>query len=535
MPGRYVQEILLRQTIVPAEESSSTLVFSNLKVGDVIYVEYDRFENATGRFYKDFNISNYFDSTYPSAEAIFAFIYPENFQYTSVTTNGEIPFTIKKINNKIAKIWKRTNIPAISLQESYAPIFSDINNKIQIGTIKSWKEISNWYSDLVKKNLKVDKITTKTFNEIFPNGYLNFSQEEIAKKIYTYIEKNITYSSLDFRQSGYVPQKPSKTITTKLGDCKDVSTLFVSLSELAGLKSNLVLVSTNDNGFKSMALPSREFNHCIVKVMLDKKEVFLELTNKYLPFRSLPTSLYHANALVISFDKSENENSRLINIPFENAVRNTNTSSTIVDIDDKFKNFKVSQNIQGSDKSYYNELFSSSTTAEVRKTDLEKDFNSILKKVVTLKSNNLVPNEMFDDKISFNTEFGISEKLQSVGNMKIIEIPFVEKAYTRGIIELESRNFDINYFNYENFFEYNSDIVLNIAPDKKFTEIPENKLLKFREHNYELKFELIKPNSLKISRKVNTSKENISTEEYKDFKKYVEDVIELEEQVIGFK
>lgn len=522
-------------TIVPAERSDETLVFSNLKVGDVVYIEYERYDNASGRFYNDFNVTNNFNGFYPSNEAIFAFIYPENFQYSTVFANGEIPFITKKINNKIAKIWKKTNLPSIPIYESYAPNYTDIYNKAEIGTIKSWKEIANWYADLVKKNLKIDKITTATFQEIFPNGFAQLSQEQIVKNIYSYIEKNITYSSLDFRQSGYVPQKPAKTITTKLGDCKDVSTLFVALSSLAGIKSNLVLVLTNDNGFKNMLLPSIEFNHCIVKVEIDKKDIYLELTDKYLPFNTLPNSLYHANALIISFDKVENENSKLIFIPIDNFLININKSKTIVNITDKTKEFVVNQSINGANKSYFNELFSAITTDEIRKNKLEEDYNAILKKVVVLKSSRMQPNDVFDSAIVYDTEFSVSEKLQSVGSIKILEIPFIEKAYTRDIISTETRNFDINYFNYENFNEYTSEIILNVENGKKFTEVPADRSLKFDGHLYEIKFELIASNSLKIVRNVKTSRENILTSRYKDFKKYVEEIIEIEDQVLGFK
>src|SRR5690606_19924230 len=115
---------------------------------------------------------------------------------------------------------------------------------------------------------------------------------------------------LDFRQSGYVPQKPSKTITTKLGDCKDLSALFVTLANHAGLNSELVLVLTNDNGRKINPLPNIGFNHCIVKVDFNGKEHFMELTDNYAPFNTMPTSLYQANALVVSFDRQKNTKDR---------------------------------------------------------------------------------------------------------------------------------------------------------------------------------------------------------------------------------
>ncbi|MEC4003777.1 transglutaminase domain-containing protein [Flavobacterium sp. SUN052] len=522
-------------SIVPAEEGDGKLVFTDLKIGDVLYIQYERYENSTGRFYKDFDLSCYFNSYYPAVEAIFGFIYPQGTEYISDFINGTVPSTTKKVNNKTCMIWKRSNVAAMALNEAYAPNFSDLTNTIRVSTIKTWKEISNWYSDLVKKNLKLDKITKNTFAEIFPNGVAGISQEEIAKKIYAYIENNIKYSSLDFRQSGYVPQKPSKTITTKLGDCKDVSTLFVALSELAGLKANLVLVTTNDNGFTSMLLPSNDFNHCIVKVKIDDKDYFLELTDKYLPFRALPSSLYHANALVISFDKAENEKSKIISIPFDNALKNTATALSVITIDDKSKNFVTTFKVQGANKSYYNELFSDATTEDVRKKKFEEDYNAKLKKVVTLQSSKVVKNEMFDKDITFETQFNISERLQTVGNLKITDIPFLDKVYTRDIIALETRKYDIDYFSYETSNEYQSEIILNIPADKKFTEIPESKTFTFKGHKYQITFEQLKPNSLKVTRTVALTWDNITTAEYADYKKYVDDVIAAEEQIVGFK
>jgi len=522
-------------TITPAEEGDGTLVFPDLKIGDVIYIEYEDFNINTGRFYKDFNLSCYFNSSYPAVEAIFGLIHPSNVNYTASFKNGDIVPTVKKNNNTTYTIWKKNNIPALPLNENYSLPYSDLTNTIKVGTIKSWKDISNWYSDLVKKNLELDKITKSAFQEIFPNGTNGLTQNEIAAKIYAYIENNITYSSLDFRQSGYVPQKPSKTITTKLGDCKDVSTLFVALAKNAGLEANLVLVSTNNQGYKNMPLPSIDFNHCIVKANIDGKEVFIELTNKYLPYRALPTSLYKANALVISFDKAENENSKLISIPFDNAVKNEIITTSVIDVTDSDIKLTNTQKIVGTGKSYFNELFSNATSEDVRKKELEEDYNNKLKKSIKLQNIKLIKNTPFDESIEFETQLSINEKIKNVGSLKIIDLPFIDKVYTRDIIMKESRNYDINYISYENNSGYNSTLILNIPTDKKFTEIPENKTYTFKNHSYVINFELIKPNSLKVTRIVKTPWDNIPTSEYAVYKKYVEEVIANEEQIVGFK
>lgn len=522
-------------SVVPAEEGDGTLVFANLAVGDVVYIEYEYYNSGVGRFYKDFKLDCYFNSSYPTVYSFFAIINPADIKYNYKFNNGDIVPEVKKIKNRVCTIWKKTNMPAMPLLEPNSKDFNDLTNSINVSSIKSWKDISNWYCDLVKNALVLDHTTRATFKEIFPNGVDKMSQEEIAKKIYTYIEDTITYSSQDFRQSGYVPQKPSKTITTKLGDCKDVSSLFVALSQIAGLKSNLVLVSTNDNSSHFMSLPSKDFNHCIVRTIIDGKEQFIELTNKYLAFKALPMSLYQANALVISFDKAENEVNSIIKIPFDNAIKNTIKTTSVVTISDKEMNFTNTHQIKGTSKSYYNELFSEATTEDVRKKELEEDFNSKLKKSVNLSGSRVITNKPYDEDIEFETKFTISEKIKNVGSLKIVDIPFLDKVYTREIIEREVRNYDIDYASYENNLDYETEVYLNIPATNKFTELPENKAFIYKNHSYTISFELVKPNSLKVTRKVHTPWDDITVKDYLEYKKYVEEVMTSEEQVIGYK
>jgi hypothetical protein len=522
-------------SVVPAERGNGVLVFSNLKVGDVVHIDYEVYSNSTGRFYKDFNVDCYFTSIYPSVETIFTIINPSDVTYQYKLFNGDIKPVVKKSNNKVYTTWRRTNVEAIPLLESFSKPYNDLTNTIQVSSIKSWKEIANWYADLVKKTLRTDKVTRATFDKLFPNGVQSMSQEQIARKIYQYICDNIKYSSLDFRQSGYVPQKPSKTITTQLGDCKDVSTLFVALSELAGIQSNLVLVSTNDNSNSGMALPSKNFNHCIVKTSLDGKDYFLELTNKYLPFNSLPVSLYKANVLVVSFDKSVNETATITQISFENTVKNYIETNLDVFVTDAKINYNLDSKISGSIQTYYSEMFDNSTTEEVRKKEFEEQFQSLMKKTITLDSSSLKKHDSNDEFINFSMQFQLNEKLKNVGNLKLIDIPFIYNVYSRNVISSESRNYDIHYITYEDSFSYLNTITFHLADGKKFTDIPENFSASFKNHSYLLSFELVEPGKLKVTRKVNSPWDDIVVKDYPEYKKYVEEVLTAEEQVLGFK
>jgi hypothetical protein len=155
--------------------------------------------------------------------------------------------------------------------------------------------------------------------------------------------------------------------------------------------------------------------------------------------------------------------------------------------------------------------------------------------VVSLQSVKLLSNDFFEKDITFESKFSISESLQKVGSLKITEIPFIDNVYTRDIIATETRKFDIKYIDYENSNEYESEVILNIPSDKSFSEIPEKKTLSFMNHKYSITYELINKNSLKVNRKVTIPWDNITTTEYVEFKKFVENVVETEEQIVGFK
>lgn len=522
--------------IVPGEKSDDQIVFTNLEVGDVVLIQRESIERRGGRFYKDFNLSSYFNSEYPVVESVFTVITPENMPYQVKTNNAEVASTQKKIGNKLFQTWKLNNLPEVSFDENYTPTYYDATISVTANSIKTWQEIANWYSDLTRKSLVSDRVVEKAFAEIFPNGVSGMKDTEKAEKIYNYIEKNVTYSSVDFRQSGFIPQKPSKTLVTKLGDCKDLSTLFVILGNQAGLKSNLVLVQTNNNSPQRLLLPNLSFNHCIVKVQLDGKETFLEMTDKYLPFNAIVKGNYKAKALVISTDKNNKTPAQLIDIPADNNTKNLFKSVSEVQINGDDQNFVLRQYTMGETKSYYNNLFQSSQTEENRKKNMEKEYGGTLDKMISVKSVKLLDGRDLTSKpLSYEVQFNINDKPQSVGSLKIMKIPFLTKPFTKDIVATEKRNTDIQYTQYERQNEYFEEIYLNIPEGMKFIEIPENKTLAYNNFNYSINYQLEKNNRLKITRSSQTPWDNIKKEQYPEFKKFVEDAINAENQILGYK
>lgn len=522
------------KSIVPADKSGSSFVFNGLSVGDVIYIDYENTFSNTGRFYDSYTDRFMLGSFHPAVESSLKIIAPKGHKINYKTLNGNLEPKISNKGNSTLYEWSIKNNPGLSHGEDYMPTDADIAEYVHISTIKDWNEISSWYSDLVRSRMEFDSTVEKVFNELFPNGHKQLSEDERAKIIYNYIRENFTYSYVSFRQSGFVPQKPSKTIKTGLGDCKDFSTLFVTLAQKAELKSNLVLILTSDYGKNNLVLPSKDFNHCIAKVMIDGKEQFLELTDKYLPYKSLPTSLRGATGLEIPTEYNQGSIYDLFKL--DDVSRDLAVSKNKVKLIVSPENIKMDIEVEytGHINSYYSSVFSE-PNFEVVKKSIYDDFNSKLSDEFTLDALTNVDRIDNDKIIKYSANLTIDKKASKIGKTSILQIPIISNPYTSQIISLEKRNYEIDYIQYENVDQYQTTYDIFIRDNQKFTEIPENIDLSFKSHTYKMNFELVKDNHLRVSIEANPDLERIAPEDYPEFKAYVKQILEAEQAFIGYK
>src|SRR5690606_16892062 len=124
--------------------------------------------------------------------------------------------------------------------------------------------------------------------------------------------------------------------------------------------------------------------------------------------------------------------------------------------------------LEGYAKSYFNYLFSPSTSDDVRSDELEKVYNSRLGKVIKVHDIELKENDKYNEKLSFSIDFDINDKLQKIGKMYFTTVPSINQPYTRSIITTEQRKYPIFYPFYENINHYYSEIIMNIDEGNKF-------------------------------------------------------------------
>lgn len=517
----------------PAEQNGNELVFTGLDAGDAIIIKYKLQNYAQGRLGKEYWNKFIFSAFVPVKTARYNLLVANNIKFSQSTLNVTLEPKVTAYDDFKLYTWQKDDIDAFK-SEPYMPSLGDVGASISISTIPSWKEVATWYSDLSAIKTDDDFEVRSVFNELFPKGTAALPQKKIAMAIYNYIEKNIRYSSVAFRQSAYVPQKPSVTINTSLGDCKDLSALFVSLAKLANIKANLVLVSTRDYGQNAMLLPSIEFNHCIVKTWLDGKPYYLELTDNNLPFGSLPTGLFEAASLVIPASATDTASAK---IEFINAVNKTKdrTSRKInITVDDNDIKIKTDITKTGALTSSLRDEFASLSNQK-QIEEMENKISGSFKNPVKVTAISFKGLDEQGDSIRYNCEYTVQNEVAELGDIRMIKIPFGDAVATVDNFSLTERKFGVEYWRYEDVDEYETVVEIAAPAGMKFFEIPKDEKLSFTNGTYSLQYQLKGDNKLTVTRKASIKKSSIPANGYASMKEFLNKIVKAESRYIAFK
>ncbi len=521
-------------SIVPAERSGSNFVFNKLEVGDVILIDYEAAFSSSGRFYKDFISDRSFDYHHPTLKSNYKLLVPKGYTVHYKVSNGELDFKKTEEKNFTLYQWSGQNIKGLPAFEKFSPALDDMARTLHISSIKSWDDIADWYADLVRNQMEYDGEVQRTFDTIFPEGVKSLSQMQIAEKIYDYMTGELSYSYVNFKQSGYVPQKPGKTLTSKLGDCKDFSTLFVCLARKAGLEAHLVLTLTADHGKEGLVLPCTDFNHCLASVDIDGQQHYIELTDKFLPFCSLPISDQGAIVLDVPIDDASAITSELHYLKSTNRIKGGFYGRSVVNINDTGNIIQLHAEYKGHVASYGRSLFANPNPEKVK-----KDFNDGIRSFSGLDLNVLevgrAETKQRDAAIALDAKIAWNEKGQKIGALNTIKIPFISIPYNRDIVALKERKLPIDYRQYEIYDRYDEEYILKLEKGKQFVEMPKNVDLSYQGHSYRMDYKLIDPGTLKVRLLAQPDLKRIKPEEYPAFKAYVDKVIETRETLIGYK
>jgi Transglutaminase-like superfamily/Domain of Unknown Function with PDB structure (DUF3857) len=158
------------------------------------------------------------------------------------------------------------------------------------------------------EKLRSDLLESDAFGGIITgSGFLKDKVEQVVAgktdplekiaAISSYIKQNVEYDNDD----DFLAYPPKKVLEQKKGSSGDINILFAAMLNKAGLETDMILLSTRDHGFIRQQYPMRrQFNYVICAVRLADKTLFVDATNKYLPYDVLPSKCLNGQGFTVS-------------------------------------------------------------------------------------------------------------------------------------------------------------------------------------------------------------------------------------------
>jgi tetratricopeptide (TPR) repeat protein len=513
---------------IAAEVDYDYVVFTSLEEGDAIALIYRKESYSAGRFTKIIRDEFFFNYTSPIQNQKYSLLIPTTVKFDYKTQNTDIEPFIRDIEfNYKMFVWENDEVPALKT-EYYAPAFDDVAEKLYIATPSHWKSIAEWYNDLTYNKIKPDYFVKKEAAKLF-EGKSEMGDMEKAKLIYEYVTKEIRYSYLPFRQSGFVPQKASDVINTRIGDCKDVTGLFIALCREVGLKANYVLIRTRDYGTTIPPFPTLFFDHTIAKVVINNEEYFIELTSDDMPFGSLYYTSVNAVALDTDLSKSTTIKPFHLNPP--NRTMNKLERITHIEVSDSKYTVLCASKKSGSLAAQMRMSYKNISNDEQIKTmanSITSDYPSATIKKFELGQDLLDQSET----VSYQYEYQFDADITQVAGLRILTVPFTDDMKYYSTLIGISRVFPLELYSnlamVDNFFE---ELVIKIPDKGKIIEKPSNMALK----NDYLDFSLTVTEDegvIRIARSITIFRDRVTPEDFDVFKTLLNEIIRSDRQKI---
>lgn len=522
-------EILKKNgSIVKAQANDSDLVFSNLEIEDAIHITYKIKNYHSGILGKHIWEEHFFKYFFPIQYTSFSLMVPENQKLNYKVLHAQIEPQVEKVNEFKKYTWKAQDVPSYK-SENLMPALEDVAPILHLSTISDWNVINNWYADISNSKADVNYEVKQTVETLF-KGKENLSKKEIVKTIYDYIVNEIHYISVPFLQSDYIPQKASNVLNTKQGDCKDVSTLFVSMCKAMNIDADLVLVNTSDNGLESLVVPNTLFNHCIAQVNIDQIDYNVELTDSNLPFSTASINLKNALTLRIN----ENLNSTLTSLKMPNSVKTFAERKSEISFDKDVMTVAVNSKKYGdaasSMRSNY-EFLGDQERFKGFQNDIADTDN---------KNNQLIEYAFISglndnsDFIEYTYKYKQANSMTEVAGLSIVKVPYVDGLNTLFFANTVEREFPISLWNYFNYILESEEVIIQIPTGKTLVELPKPVTIKDAHFSYTLTFEL-KGNTIVSKRRFDLLKDIVNPENYKTFKENIELLAKADKTQLAFK
>lgn len=255
-------------------ELQSTLILEDVRKGDVIQYSYTL---------KGFNriFQNKFQQVFttqlsvPVYNIYYMIIVPPSRKINIKNSNDTINPVISTENNGTVYEWKKSNIPALHVQD-VLPDWYDPYPSVMISEFNSWSEVNNWAKMLFPYNVALPQALKDKINTINTEYKTPEAKTTAALR---FVQDEIRYMGIEMGVHSHKPSDVSKIFNQRFGDCKEKSYLLCTMLRAMNIDACPVLINTEYKKAITEWLPAAtDFDHCTVRVKINGKNYWLDPT-----------------------------------------------------------------------------------------------------------------------------------------------------------------------------------------------------------------------------------------------------------------
>lgn len=491
-------------------------------------VEYEDQQEYDGFFILP-NWQPFDDENYSVQQSKFIVETPANYQlrYKQFNYTGAPIITSK--SDATIYTWEIKNAPAI-IPEILSPSFEEIATTVFIaptdfslkgytGNMSTWLNFGKFHADLNKGRDELPENIKAEVHKLVDG--LNDPKEKI-KVLYQYLQNNTRYISIQLGIGGWQPFDAKYVAAKRYGDCKALSNYMHALLKEAGIQGYYTIIKAGrDNKFYMPDFPSKQSNHVIIAVPLNKDTMWLECTDQYTAAGYLGSFTGNRYALMIKDDGGY-----LIKTPHYTENDNLQVRKLSSSLDDKGNlTLKVETNYTGLEQ---DQLFFSINYLSKDKL-LERLKNDIDLPTYDITGFNYVQHKKIVPSIDEQLNI-VSDNYATISGKRLFILPNI---LTRNEVKLSSsdvRKYDIVY---DYSFTHIDTATITIPAGYTIEAMPKDVTISNKFGNYEVHFK-VEGEKIFFTRLYKRSEGRFPPSDYAELVKFYDDMYKADRSKIVF-
>ncbi|MFH1074072.1 MAG: DUF3857 and transglutaminase domain-containing protein [Candidatus Firestonebacteria bacterium] len=227
----------------------------------------------------------------PIKEDLMEIVLPEKIELKTAMFLTDIKPEITLAGGKRKYSFKNLNQPEI-LPEAGMPYSFDreVFPQFTAWTLNDWAGIAKWYNGLVRKQMTSDKEMEEFTHNLIKEAGAKTEKEKI-KAVFYFVAQKIRYVAVELGPNTHEPHSAVEVFKKRYGDCKDKTTLMLSMLKILGIEGAPALVPSNEEAFDEKMPSLNVFNHVIAAVQYpagSDNYIWLDGTNEVAAFEGVP-------------------------------------------------------------------------------------------------------------------------------------------------------------------------------------------------------------------------------------------------------